>query len=67
MEIPEGGWKSSIIQNDDVICNLEKKLLSGSAYEPLIQNAIAPTEYSKDSENITHFKNKSSYLAKLNN
>lgn len=66
-EIPEGGCNSSIIHNDDVLCNLEKKLLSGAAYEPLIQNAVAPAGYYRDSENITNYKQKSSYLAKLNN
>ena len=69
LDIPEGSCKSSVVESRGMgsMCSMAKKLLNGAVYEPLIQATVAPAGYFRDTDNITNYRNKSSFLAKLNN
>ena len=69
-EIPEGGCQSSSTNSNEyqnILCDFEKEILNGAAYEPLLEWSMAPAGYYRDTENLTNYRQSSSYLAKLNN
>merc|ERR1711990_1400559 len=50
-----------------LLCELVRQLISLGAYEPWIQDLVAPAQYWHDPFNQTHFLSGSHYLADLNN
>ena len=50
-----------------VLCELVRELLSAGAYEPWIQDLVAPAQYWHDPLNQTNFVTGSHYLAVVNN
>jgi len=49
------------------LCELVRDLLSAGAYDPFIQDLVAPAQYWHDSNNLTNFIHGSHYLALVNN
>merc|ERR1719430_786448 len=49
------------------LCNLVRELLSAGAYEPWIQDLVAPAQYWQDPMNHTNYVDGSHYLALVNN
>ena len=49
------------------LCELVRDLLSAGAYDPFIQDLVAPAQYWHDPTNLTNFVHGSHYLAFVNN
>jgi len=49
------------------LCELVNELLSAGAYEPWVQDAVAPAQYWHDPLNLTNYVHGSHYLAIVNN
>merc|ERR1711936_971836 len=49
------------------LCELVNEILSAGAYEPWVQDAVAPAQYWHDPLNLTNYVHGSHYLAIVNN